>query len=124
MVLSWRMISEGLHVHYSDGIRDVNSISILHDSVMTVDKHGWIRWVANGIQLVGYFLLIHDTMGVGLLIKGLSDLLIMYWGLSNKLWDVFIVTGIFCVMNFERLYELMMAHHWLLSVQQSVHQLM
>lgn len=90
----------------------------------TTDRHGWIRWIANGIQLVGYFLLIHDTMGVGLAIKGLSDLLIMYWGLSNKLWDVFVVTGIFCVMNFERLYELMQAHQVLHSVQQSVQQML
>lgn len=90
----------------------------------TTDRRGWIRWIANGIQLVGYFLLIHDTMGVGLAIKGLSDLLIMYWGLSNKLWDVFVVTGIFCVMNFERLYELMQAHQVLHSVQQSVQQML
>lgn len=89
----------------------------------TVDKNGLLRWVANGIQLVGYFLLIHDTMGVGLFIKGISDLLIMYWGCSNKLWDVFVVTGIFCVMNFERFYELMVAHQWLHTVEQSVRQL-
>lgn len=91
---------------------------------MTVDKNGWLRWVANGIQLVGYFLLIHDTMGVGLFIKGVSDLMIMYWGLTNKLWDVFVVTSIFCVMNFERFYELMRAHHWLNTVTHSVQQLM
>ena len=67
---------------------------------------GWIRWVANAMQLVGYFLLIHDGFGVGLLIKGVSDILIIVWGAYNRMWDVVVVTGIFCIMNFQRLIEL------------------
>lgn len=72
---------------------------------MTVDQQGWIRWVANGLQLVGYFMLIHDGFAVGLAIKAFSDVLLITWGLYNKLWDVVIITGIFTIMNSQRLYE-------------------
>lgn len=72
---------------------------------MTVDKNGWIRWVANGLQLVGYFMLIHDGFAVGLAIKAFSDVLLILWGYRNKLWDVVIITGIFTIMNSQRLYE-------------------
>ena len=90
----------------------------------TTDKSGWIRWVANLLQLPGYFLLIHDTFIVGLAIKAVSDILLIGWGVRNKLWDVVAVTGIFCLMNTERLVELVRAHHVLQSIQQSVQQLM
>ena len=90
----------------------------------TTDKQGWIRWVANCLQLPGYFLLIHNTFEVGLAIKAVSDLLLIVWGVRNKLWDVVMVTGIFCLMNLERLCELMRAHSWLQSVEESIRQLM
>ena len=72
----------------------------------TVNNHGWIRWIANGLQLFGYYMLIHDGFSVGLFIKGVSDLLIITWGAYNRLWDVVVVTSIFTVMNFNRLIEL------------------
>ena len=72
-------------------------------------KSAWSRWVANGMQLVGYFLLIHSGFATGLCIKGVSDLLIVFWGWRNRLWDVVAVTLIFSVMNFQRLYEVI---HW------------
>ncbi|QIN96658.1 hypothetical protein [Synechococcus phage S-N03] len=74
----------------------------------SVSNCGWVRIVANAIQLVGYFLLIHNTFVIGLAIKALSDLLIMYWAWRNNLWDVVIVTGIFGLMNTERLLELVL----------------
>lgn len=85
----------------------------------TTDRNGWIRWVANALQLPGYWLLIHDTSGIGLLIKGISDLLLIYWGFANKLWDVCAITMIFCFMNFQRLYEV---SHWQ-SYQHYLHDL-
>ena len=75
------------------------------DSTLVGHNQGWIRWVANGMQLVGYYMLIHDGFSTGLLIKGISDLLIMVWASYNKLYDVIIVTAIFCVFNFQRLVE-------------------
>ena len=42
----------------------------------TTDKQGWIRWVANCLQLPGYYLLIHNTFEVGLAIKAFSDVLL------------------------------------------------
>lgn len=72
---------------------------------MSTDKNGWIRWIANGMQLIGYFMLIHDGFAVGLAIKAVSDVLLITWGWYNKLWDVVIITGIFTVMNSQRLYE-------------------
>ena len=68
---------------------------------------GAIRWVANGLQLVGYYLLIHNSFTTGLIIKGCSDLLIMVWAAKNKLWDVVGVTAIFCVFNFQRAVEVL-----------------
>jgi len=73
------------------------------DQPTTVNNQGWIRWIANGMQLVGYYMLIHDGFGTGLLIKGISDLLIMVWAGYNRLYDVIFVTAIFCVFNFQRL---------------------
>lgn len=78
------------------------------DSTVSNDQAGWVRIIANAIQLVGYFLLIHNTFVVGLAIKALSDLMIMYWAWRNNLWDVVIVTGIFGLMNSERLLELVL----------------
>ena len=75
------------------------------DSTPVGHNQGWIRWVANGMQLVGYYMLINDGFSTGLLIKGISDLLIMVWASYNKLYDVIIVTAIFCVFNFQRLLE-------------------
>ena len=75
---------------------------------------GAIRWVANGLQLVGYYMLIHNSFSTGLVIKGISDLLIMVWAAKNKLWDVVGVTAIFCVFNFQRaaeVYELQSLLH-------------
>ena len=85
----------------------------------TTDRHGWIRYVANAMQLPGYYLLIHDTSGIGLLIKGISDLLLIFWGFRNHLWDVVAVTSIFALMNFQRLYEI---SQWD-STQQTIHNL-
>ena len=79
---------------------------------------GAIRWVANGMQLVGYYMLIHNSFATGLLIKGISDLLIMTWAANNKLWDVVGVTAIFCVFNFQRaseIYQLQSLLHKLLE---------
>ena len=67
---------------------------------------GAIRWVANGMQLIGYYMLIHNSFSIGLVIKGISDLLIMLWAANNKLWDVVGVTAIFCVFNFQRAAEI------------------
>ena len=67
---------------------------------------GVIRWVANGMQLIGYYMLINNSFTLGLFIKGVSDLLIMAWAMRNKLWDVVGVTAIFCVFNFRRFSEL------------------
>lgn len=75
------------------------------DSTPVGHNNGWIRWVANGMQLVGYYMLINDGFATGLLIKGISDLLIMVWASYNKLYDVIAVTAIFCVFNFQRLIE-------------------
>ena len=75
------------------------------DSTPVGHNQGWIRWVANGMQLVGYYMLINDGFSTGLLIKGISDLLIMVWASYNKLYDVIAVTAIFCVFNFQRLME-------------------
>ena len=89
----------------------------------TTDKNGYVRWIANALQLPGYYLLIHDTSGIGLLIKGISDLLLIFWGISNKLWDVVAITGIFCVMNFQRLYEISQwtdAQHLIHTITQSL----
>ena len=75
---------------------------------------GAIRWLANGLQLVGYYMLIHNSFSTGLVIKGVSDLLIMVWAAKNKLWDVVGVTAIFCVFNFQRaaeVYELQSLLH-------------
>lgn len=66
-----------------------------------------IRIVANLIQLVGYFLILHGGGMVGVAIKALSDLMIMYWGYKNNMWDVVGVTGIFGLMNIEKLVELL-----------------
>ena len=81
---------------------------------------GSIRWLANALQLVGYYMLIHNSFSTGLVIKGISDLLIMVWAGKNKLWDVVGVTAIFCVFNFQRaaeVYELQsLLHKLLLSV--------
>lgn len=92
----------------------------------TTDKNGAVRWLANGMQLIGYYMLIHDGFSTGLFIKAISDVLIMYWGLRNKLWDVFIVTGIFCFMNIQRCYELLeggTARHLLYSIANRLHML-
>ena len=50
-------------------------------------------------------MLIHNSFSTGLVIKGVSDLLIMVWAAKNKLWDVVGVTAIFCVFNFQRAAE-------------------
>ena len=77
------------------------------DTSETVGNNlGAIRWVANALQLVGYYLLIHNSFSTGLVIKGVSDLLIMVWAAKNKLWDVVGVTAIFCVFNFQRAAEI------------------
>ena len=77
------------------------------DTSETVGNNlGAIRWVANGLQLVGYYMLIHNSFSTGLIIKGVSDLLIMVWAMKNKLWDVVGVTAIFCVFNFQRAAEI------------------
>jgi hypothetical protein len=73
----------------------------------TVDIQGWVRWVANVLQLIGYFLLLHTGGVVGLSLKALSDVLILYWAWRNSLYDVIGVTAIFTLMNSERLYELL-----------------
>ncbi|WVQ00161.1 hypothetical protein [Synechococcus phage MA01] len=73
------------------------------DSPLVGHNKGWVRYIANVMQLVGYYMLIHDGFQWGLLIKGCSDLLILYWALNNRLYDVIIVTAIFCVFNFQRL---------------------
>ena len=86
----------------------------MSNHIPTTDKNGWIRWIANGIQLVGYFILIHNNMEWGLPLKGFSDLLLIYWGVRNRLWDVVGVTLIFTVMNFQRAYELWVAKSQLL----------
>ena len=79
-----------------------------HDTLETVGNNlGAIRWVANGLQLVGYYMLIHNSFTTGLIIKGISDLLIMVWAMKNKLWDVVGVTAIFCVFNFQRAVEVL-----------------
>ena len=75
------------------------------DSSSVGHNQGWVRWVANVMQLVGYYMLIHDGFAYGLLIKGISDLLIMYWATRCKLWDVVGVTMIFSVLNFQRFAE-------------------
>ena len=78
-----------------------------NDTLETVGNNlGAIRWVANGLQLVGYYMLIHNSFSTGLVIKGVSDLLIMVWAGKNKLWDVVGVTAIFCVFNFQRAAEI------------------
>ena len=82
------------------------------DSPLVGHNKGWIRWVANGMQLIGYYMLIHDGFQVGLLVKGISDVLIMAWGCYNKLWDVVVVTAIFCVFNFQRLVEVSSMNEW------------
>ena len=86
----------------------------------STDISGWIRWVANGMQLIGYFILIHDNMIWGLPLKGLSDILLIYWGYKNKLWDVVGVTVIFTAMNFERFYELLVANSYYQQLLDSV----
>ena len=50
-------------------------------------------------------MLINDGFGTGLLIKSISDILIMVWAGYNKLYDVIVVTTIFCVFNFQRFAE-------------------
>ena len=72
------------------------------DSLSVGHNNGWIRWAANALQLVGYYMLIHDGFGTGLFIKGISDIMIMIWASYNKLYDVIVVTAIFCVLNFQR----------------------
>ena len=76
------------------------------DSDPTVTSNlGFVRYIANAMQLVGYYLLIHDGFAIGLMVKGVSDILITIWAIRNKLWDVVAVTSIFCVLNFQRLVE-------------------
>ena len=73
---------------------------------------GWVRYVANLLQLVGYYMLIHDGFQWGLFIKGVSDVLILVWASYNRLYDVIVVTAIFCVFNFQRLYEVSQLQWW------------
>lgn len=80
------------------------------DQPTTVNNQGWIRWIANGMQLVGYYMLINDGFGTGLVIKGISDILIMIWAGYNRLYDVIFVTAIFCVFNFQRFYQYINEH--------------
>ena len=82
------------------------------DPLLVGHNKGWVRWVANAMQLVGYYMLIHDGFQWGLLIKGISDLLILVWASYNKLYDVIVVTAIFCVFNFQRLYEVTHLEWW------------
>ncbi len=70
------------------------------------NKNGWVRWVANILQLPGYYLLIHDTFVIGLALKAISDFLLIYWGWRNKLYDVVAITSIFALMNMQRCYQL------------------
>ena len=82
------------------------------DSPLVGHNKGWVRWLANAMQLVGYYMLIHDGFQWGLLIKGISDVLILVWAAHNKLYDVIVVTAIFCVFNFQRLYEVSQPQWW------------
>lgn len=94
------------------------------DTTTTVNNQGWIRWIANGLQLIGYYMLIHDGFGTGLLIKGISDLLIMVWAGYNKLYDVIVVTAIFCVFNFQRLAQYLTEHStdiWFYKLVSHIH---
>ena len=94
------------------------------DQPATVNNQGWIRWVANGMQLVGYYMLIHDGFGTGLLIKGISDILIMIWASYNRLSDVIVVTAIFCVFNFQRFAQYINEHStdiWFYKVVSHLH---
>ena len=90
------------------------------ESPLVGHNKGWVRWVANAMQLVGYYMLIHDGFQWGLLIKGISDLLILVWASYNKLYDVIVVTAIFCVFNFQRLYEVSQLQWWQLFFYKAV----
>ena len=91
--------------------------------MQTVDNKGWIRWASNILCLIGYYLLIHNSVPLGLALKGVADLGIIAWGSYNKLWDVVGVTAIFCYMNFQRLSEIIELQSLLHLCQQSAVQL-
>ena len=51
-------------------------------------------------------MLINDGFFTGLLVKAVSDALILVWAGYNKLYDVIFVAAIFSALNFDKILKL------------------
>ena len=66
-----------------------------------------LRYIGNLILIIGYFVLLHVNMSLGLIIKCIGGVLTIPFAIQNKLWDVLFLCGFFGIIETIKLIQLM-----------------
>lgn len=73
-----------------------------------IDKISLLRWLGNGLSIIGYICLLHYDPLIGSSIKLLGTMCILPFCLKLKLWDVIIVFGFFGVLDISNIVKILL----------------
>lgn len=65
------------------------------------------RYIGNILLIIGYFVLLHVDMKIGLIIKCIGGLMSIPFAFKYKLWDVLVLCGFFSVIELSKLFQLL-----------------
>ena len=73
-----------------------------------IDKISLLRWIGNGLSIIGYIFLLHFDPLVGSSIKLLGTTCILPFCLKLKLWDVILVFGFFGMLDLTNIIKILL----------------
>lgn len=64
------------------------------------------RYIGNFLLIIGYFLLLHVSLRLGLILNLIGGFLTLPFIVQNKLWDLLVICIFFTVIEFAKLFSI------------------
>lgn len=64
------------------------------------------RYAGNILLVIGYFVLLHASVKLGLILNLIGGFLAVPFAVQNKLWDLLVICGFFTVIEAAKLLSL------------------
>jgi hypothetical protein len=71
-----------------------------------MSKSDLLRWIGNGLLIIGYQVMLWGDFKNGLLIKCIGGLLTLPFAIKLKLWDVLFLCAFFGISEMSKLVQL------------------